>query len=175
MAGPTYPFDPGKTKLGYGAIDIVVNLYTPDVIAEIGLPTDENFRDKVRVAQDHRRGLTLEQYIDKMDRAGIERSFLIAVRCGDLRVRGSMEIPYGKVHEAVRRYPHRFSGLAGIDPTRGIAGLKELDIAVREFGFVGAHLYPHWFQPDGSAFHFHWTCCQYFQHNKNMGMCMYNK
>ena len=43
---------------------------TPDVIAEIGLPTDENFRDKVRVAQDHRRGLTLEQYIDKMDRAG---------------------------------------------------------------------------------------------------------
>ena len=42
MAGPTYPFDPGKTKLGYGAIDIVVNLYTPDVIAEIGLPTDEN-------------------------------------------------------------------------------------------------------------------------------------
>ena len=38
MAGPTYPFDPGKTKLGYGAIDIVVNLYTPDVIAEIGLP-----------------------------------------------------------------------------------------------------------------------------------------
>ena len=48
MAGPTYPFDPGKTKLGYGAIDIVVNLYTPDVIAEIGLPTDENFRDKVR-------------------------------------------------------------------------------------------------------------------------------
>jgi len=76
MAGPTYPFDPGKTKLGYGAIDIVVNLYTPDVIAEIGLPTDENFRDKVRVAQDHRRGLTLEQYIDKMDRAGIERCVL---------------------------------------------------------------------------------------------------
>jgi predicted TIM-barrel fold metal-dependent hydrolase len=161
MAGPTYPFDPGKTKLGYGAIDIVVNLYTPDVIAEIGLPTDENFRDKVRVAQDHRRGLTLEQYIDKMDRAGIERSFLIAVRCGDLRVRGSMEIPYAKVHEAVRRYPHRFSGLAGIDPTRGIAGLKELDNAVREFGFVGAHLYPHWFgkAPDAAIYYPYYARC----------------
>ena len=109
------------------------------------LPTDESFRDKVRVAQSHRRGLTLEQYIEKMDRAGIERSFLIAVRCGDLRVRGSMEIPYAKVHDAVQRYPHRFSGLAGIDPTRGIAGLKELDHAVKEYGFVGAHLYPHWF------------------------------
>src|SRR5215470_19535164 len=94
-----------KSKLGYGAIDIVVNIYTPDIIAEGRVPTDENFRDKVRIEQGHRRGLTIEQYIEKMDRAGIERSFLVAVRCGDLRVRGSTEIPYEKVHAAVRRYP----------------------------------------------------------------------
>jgi len=161
MPGSAYPFSPGNTKLGYGAIDIVVNMYTPDVIAEIGLPTDENFRDKVRVAQDHRRGLTLEQYIEKMDRAGIERSFLIAIRCGDLRVRGSMEIPYAKVREAVQRYPHRFSGLAGIDPTRGVAGLKELDVAVKEYGFVGAHLYPHWFgrAPDAAIYYPYYARC----------------
>ena len=61
-------------------------MYTPDVIAEGRVPTDDNFRDKVRVEHGHRRGLTLEQYIEKMDRAGIERSFLIAVRCGDRRV-----------------------------------------------------------------------------------------
>jgi predicted TIM-barrel fold metal-dependent hydrolase len=161
MPGDAYSFDLAKTKFGYGAVDIVVNMYTPDIIGEGRVPTDENFRDKVRVAQDHRHGLTLEQYIEKMDRAGIERSFLIAVRCGDLRVRGSMEIPYEKVHAAVQRYPHRFSGLAGIDPTRGIAGLKELDRAVKEYGFVGAHLYPHWFgkAPDAAIYYPYYARC----------------
>ena len=40
--------------------------------------------------------------------------------------------------------PDRFSGLAGIDPFRGMEGLNDLEAAVKEYGFVGAHLYPHW-------------------------------
>jgi predicted TIM-barrel fold metal-dependent hydrolase len=161
MSANAYPFSPANSRFGFGAVDIVVNMYTPEMIAEGRAPTDENFRDKVRVEQSHRGGLTLEQYIEKMDRAGIERSLLIAVRCGDLRVRGSTEIPYENVHAAVQRYPHRFSGLAGIDPTRGIAGLKELDRAVKEFGFVGAHLYPHWFgqAPDAAIYYPYYARC----------------
>jgi len=161
MSANAYPFSPANSKFGFGAVDIVVNMYTPEIIAEGRAPTDESFRDKVRVEQSHRQGLTLEQYIEKMDRAGIERSLLVAVRCGDLRVRGSTEIPYEKVHAAVQRYPHRFSGLAGIDPTRGIAGLKELDRAVKEFGFVGAHLYPHWFgqAPDAAIYYPYYARC----------------
>ena len=54
-----------------------------------------------RVAGPERRGTTLEDYIAKMDRAGIERSLLVAARCGDLRVSGSTEVPY----EASRRLP----------------------------------------------------------------------
>ena len=161
MSATAYPFSPANSRFGFGAVDIVVNMYTPEIIAEGRAPTDENFRDKVRVEQGYRRGLTLEQYIEKMDRAGIERSLLVAVRCGDLRVRGSTEIPYEKVHAAVQQYPHRFSGLAGIDPTRGIAGLKELDRAVKEFGFVGAHLYPHWFgqAPDAAIYYPYYARC----------------
>jgi predicted TIM-barrel fold metal-dependent hydrolase len=161
MPETAYPFSPTNSRFGFGAVDIVVNMYTPDIIAEGRAPTDESFRDKVRVEQSHRQGLTLEQYIEKMDRAGIERSLLVAVRCGDLRVRGSTEIPYEKVHAAVQRYPHRFSGLAGIDPTRGIAGLKELDRAVKDFGFVGAHLYPHWFgqAPDAAIYYPYYARC----------------
>jgi predicted TIM-barrel fold metal-dependent hydrolase len=65
------------------------------------------------------------------------------------------------VHVAVQRYPHRFSGLAGIDPTRGIAGLKELDKAIKEYGFVGAHLYPHWFgkAPDAAIYYPYYARC----------------
>jgi len=161
MTDRPYPFRSENTKDGYGAIDIVTNFYTPRVIAEKRVPTDENFRDKVRMAEGPRKGLTPEEYIEKMDRAGIERSFLVAVRCGDLRIKGSTEIPYEWVAETCRKYPHRFSGLAGIDPTRGVAGLKELDKAVREYGFVGAHLYPHWFEqaPDAAIYYPYYSRC----------------
>jgi uncharacterized protein len=161
MSELKYKFDPSKTRLGYGAIDIVVNMYTPEVIARGIMPTDDNFKDKVRLNSDHRRGLTHEEYIEKMDRAGIERSFLIAIRCGDRRMSTSAEIPYELVHEGVMKYPHRYSGLAGIDPLRGIAGLKELDYAVKELGFVGAHLYPHWFgqAPDAAIYYPYYARC----------------
>lgn len=161
MTETKLPFNPQNTRDGYGAIDIVVNYYTPEVIAEKRVPTDENFRDQVRMDQGHRKGLTEEEYIEKMDRAGIERSLLIAVRCGDRRMSTSTEIPYEYIHEACKRYPHRFSGLAGINPLLGISGLKELDVAVKEYGFVGAHLYPHWFgqSPDAAIYYPYYARC----------------
>ncbi len=161
MTAADYSFDASKAKRGYGAIDIVVNPYTPEVIAQGRVPTDEDFRDKVRMQAKHRTGLTHEEYIEKMDRAGIERSLLVAFRCGDRRMRTSTEIPYEMVHEACQRYPHRYSGLAGVDPLRGIAGLKELDHAVKELGFVGAHLYPHWVgqAPDAAIYYPYYARC----------------
>ncbi len=161
MSNTKLAFDARKTVDGYGAIDIVVNYYTPRVIAERRAPTDNTFRDQVRMAESHRNGLTPEEYIAKMDSAGVERSLLIATRCGDRRLPTSTEIPYEYIHEACQAYPHRFSGLAGIDPMRGIAGLKELDVAVKEFGFVGAHLYPHWFgqSPDAAIYYPYYARC----------------
>ena len=110
-----------------------------------------------------RDGVSIEDYLRKMDRAGIERSLLIAVRAGDLAVRGSYEIPYARVAEVCERHPDRFSGLAGIDPTRGIQGLRDLDHAVNDLGFVGAHLYPHWFSmaPDAALYYpYYARCCE---------------
>ena len=62
-----------------------------------------------------------------------------------------------------RAHPGRFSGLAGIDPTRGMAGLKDLEHAVNELGFVGAHWYPHWFAmpPDAAQIYpYYAKCCE---------------
>jgi predicted TIM-barrel fold metal-dependent hydrolase len=98
-----------------------------------------------------------------MDRAGVERSLLIAVRAGDLRMKGSFEIPYQQVAKWCDRYPDRFSGLAGVDPYRGMQGLRDLEQAVREYGFIGAHLYPHWFRlaPDAALYYpYYAKCCE---------------
>lgn len=127
-----------------GIIDIVVNLYTPQEVELGQTGLDEEFKKQVRMPEKMRSGVTIPDYIKKMDQAGIERSLLIAVRAGDIRVPESFEVPYESVHKVCSEYPDRFSGLAGIDPFRGMQGLRDLEDAVNEMGFVGAHLYPHW-------------------------------
>ena len=146
-----------------GAIDIVVNLYTPRMVREGRTGLDESFKSQVRMSEAMRDGVSIEDYIARMDRAGIARSLLLAVRAGDVMVRGSFEIPYADVHEVCAAHPARFSGLAGIDPTRGMQGLRDLEHAVRDYGFVGAHLYPHWFgwAPDHAKYYpYYAKCCE---------------
>ena len=135
-----------------GAIDIVVNAFTPQEVENNQTGFDANFMAQVRMPEEMRGGVTIEDYLRKMDAAGIERSLLIAVRAGEPAWQGSFEIPYQQIAKYCDAYPDRFSGLAGVDPTRGIQQLKELDHAVKELGFVGAHFYPHWFRmPPDSA------------------------
>lgn len=146
-----------------GYIDIVCNLYTPVEVAKGQTGLDDDFKRQVRMPEEMRGGVSIDAYLQKMDRAGISRSLLIAVRAGDINVRGGFEIPYERVHEVCRQNPQRFSGLAGIDPFRGMQGLRDLETAVREYGFVGAHLYPHWcgLAPDHAKYYpYYAKCCE---------------
>ena len=145
------------------AIDIVVNLHTPAEVQEGVTGLDDAFKAQVRMSEAAKTGVSVEDYLRKMDRAGVERSLLIAVRAGDLNVRGSYASPYARVAAVCERHPDRFSGLAGVDPTRGIQGLRDLEHAVRDLGFVGAHQYPHWFgmAPDAALYYpYYARCCE---------------
>ena len=149
--------------MSYKAIDIVVNVFTPAEFDAGQIATDDWFRSKTRQDPRYVRGIEIEDYLEKMDRAGIERSLLAAVRSGDMRIKGSVEIPYERVYELCQRYPGRFSGLAGVDPTRGMQGLRDLEAAVRDYGFVGAHFYPHWFSMRVDApqiYPYYAKCCE---------------
>ncbi|MEE2704542.1 MAG: amidohydrolase family protein [Pseudomonadota bacterium] len=146
-----------------GYIDIVCNPYTPYVVENKMMGVDNEFQDQVRMSDTMRNGVEIKDYIKKMDKAGIERSLLISARAGDLNVKGSREITYEYVRELCDKHPDRFSGLAGIDPTKGMEQLKELEIAVKEYGFVGAHWYPHWFSipPDAPQIYpVYAKCCE---------------
>ena len=64
---------------------------------------------------------------------------------------------------SARSIPTASPGLAGIDPYRGMQGLRDLEHAVNELGFVGAHLYPHWFglAPDHAKYYpYYAKCCE---------------
>ena len=142
-------------------IDIVCNLFDPTAVRLGQTGLDDAFKAQVRLDKRYWRGIPVSQYLRKMDRAGIERSLLIAVRAGDLNVRGSFELPIDRVAAVCARWPDRFSGLAGVDPFRGMKGLADLTYAVKECGFVGAHLYPHWFglAPDHAKYYPYYAKC----------------
>jgi hypothetical protein len=146
------------------AIDIVVNLFTPYEVKHKQTGFDAHFMAQVRMPETMRKGVSIDAYLRMMDEAGVEHSLLIAVRGGPKGWAHSFEIPYAQVAQWCEKYPDRFSGLLGVDPTRGMAQLRELEDATRAHDcFVGVHAYPHWFKlaPDAALWYpIYAKCCE---------------
>jgi uncharacterized protein len=146
-----------------GIIDIVVNPLTPRIVAARPKWTREFHTEKIGRAPEDVQSVTHEQMIAQMDEAGVERAFLIACKLGQEGTPGAWHMPYEWIAEAVTEYPDRFSGLAGVDPTEGMHGVRRLEWAVKELGFIGAHTYPHWFElppNDRRYYPFYSKCCE---------------
>ncbi len=144
------------------AIDAVVNIWTPEALSHRPDWKDGFFAGKVK-AKSPMSAVSLEQMLERMAEAGIERGFLVAARTGRLGLPGSYHMPYEVVARACETYPGRFYGLAGVDPTQGMAGLRAFEDAVRNMGFIGAHAYPHWFEtaPDHARWYpYYAKCCE---------------
>ncbi len=144
-----------------GAIDIVINLHTPEVLAFRPKWYETFLGGQIGAERDRIEGLTIEQYLEKMDRAGIDVAFIAAAKSGPIPHNVNWHLPYEMVHAVVQAHPTRFRGLAGIDPTEGMAGVRRLEYAIKELGFVGAHLYPHWFElpPDHRKYYPFYAKC----------------
>ena len=82
-----------------GSIDIVANLFTAQEITNNQVGIDQDFMAQIRMPPAMRKGVSIPQYIAKMDSAGIDRSLIVAVRAGDMRMKGSFEIPNERVFE----------------------------------------------------------------------------
>jgi predicted TIM-barrel fold metal-dependent hydrolase len=143
------------------AIDAVVNLWTPETLALRPGWGKDFFVGKMKADAALMRGLSLDELIARMDAAGTERGFLVASKSGRVGLPGCWHLPYRLVAEAVARHPDRFYGLAGIDPYEGMAGVRALERAVRDDGFIGAHCYPHWFDlaPDHAKYYPFYAKC----------------
>ena len=143
------------------AIDLGANLFTDEVVRMRPTWHRQFYTDKFGVRTDTLKGVSLEEMIGKMDRAGIEIALLIACKVGRLGLPQTWHLPYDVVARAVNKYPDRFRGLAGIDPTEGMKGVRQLEHGIKNLGFVGAHLYPHWFglAPDAAQYYPFYAKC----------------
>ena len=152
-----------EQKLSYKAIDAVVNIWTREALSHRPDWGDEFFVGKMNAENTLMAGLSLEEMIEKMEEAGIEKAFLIAARTGRIGLPGCYHMPYSVVADACAKYPERFYGLAGIDPFEGMNGVRAFEDAIKNMGFVGAHLYPHWYElaPDHAKYYpFYAKCCE---------------
>lgn len=104
-----------------------------------------------------------ERLLAEMDAAGIARAVLLVVDFGFAFPEA--EDTAAACHAEVRSLVQggRFLGFAGIDPRRGEAGVRRLEVALRDEGFVGVKLYPPcgYSPSDPRLFPYYDLCAQY--------------
>ena len=130
-----------------GAIDAWCNVFTHEGIRIVFSENPEvSFTMGDQWGRHHLMvGYEPEEFIDKMDEHGIERVIMPALKQYLYRSRELVEVPWQHVASLIEKWPDRFSGTFGVDPYSGLPGVKELETAVRDYGFIGAHVHPHGF------------------------------
>jgi uncharacterized protein len=116
-----------------------------DVTVNFKPHTQLKLYEVLKISEEARKPFDPESYIAEMDRHGVAMAGLIAnvVQNG---VRGELLATHvDEVYPVLQKYPDRFFGWCGIDPLGGMETLRYIERAVRELGFIGVHVYPHWF------------------------------
>ncbi len=85
------------------------------------------------------KAVSLEQMIEGMDKAGVDKTVLCAINMETMTMGGltGYKVPNELIAEAVNQYPDRFIGFGCVDPHKGHLAVKEVELAVRELGLVG--------------------------------------
>jgi uncharacterized protein len=95
-------------------------------------------------------GLTTEQIIEAMDRAGIQKLMLSAWHRP-----GQWVYHNDEVAAMVEQYPERFSGVAAVNLEKPVEAVRELERAVKELGFKALRVVPWlWNRPPNDKFYF---------------------
>ena len=81
-----------------------------------------------------------DEYVAKMDAAGFEYAMVSAVKMGAYRgTSPSLAYSADEVHEIIRKHPKRLIGMAGYDPLNILESTREIERAVKEYGFKGVY------------------------------------
>jgi len=95
-------------------------------------------------------GLTVEQIVESMDRAGVRTLMLSAWHRP-----GQWIFHNDQIAEMTRRFPDRFAGVAAVNLEKPVEAVRELDRAVNELGFKALRVVPWlWNRPPNDKFYF---------------------
>jgi uncharacterized protein len=85
---------------------------------------------------------SLEAQIEAMDDAGVEKVFVTQTKMWSYRNHWMyMDTSLEDVVQYTKAYPDRFVGLAGYNPFRITESLREIDLAITQYGFKGVYVH----------------------------------
>ena len=90
------------------AIDAVVNIFNSDALQFRPEWRNEFFGDKIGASAETVQGVELDEMLRRMDAAGIERGFLIPVKCGPPGPPSCFHSPLGLGVRVLKDLPDRF-------------------------------------------------------------------
>ncbi|MFC1944337.1 amidohydrolase family protein [Chloroflexota bacterium] len=129
-----------------GAIDAWVNPFTPDL--QRRLVDDEEVGAVIKWwhMEDRYKGFTPEEVIALMDEAGLDKILIAAFQMYSfMRKVPIVAYTTEEIAEVVKTRPDRFAGLYGVNPYKRMQAVRELEVAVKEYGFKGAHIHTYGF------------------------------
>ncbi|MFC1923945.1 amidohydrolase family protein [Chloroflexota bacterium] len=83
---------------------------------------------------------TTEDFVKQMDQFGFEKVFLTALKMGSYRTHAmNMDFSNEMIYEEVKKFPDRLVGICGYDPYFIMDCLRDIERAVKEYGFKGVY------------------------------------
>ncbi len=140
----------------YGVIDSWCNLFTPESMKK-------NFIENPEMAHivkwwhmdDRTRGWTPQDFAKVLDAAGVSTVITPVWQMRSWKFQAMLwDMQMEEVLVAMEADPGRYKGLMGINPFHKMEGVKALERAVTQHGFIGAqlHHYGYGLRPDDKAF-----------------------
>jgi hypothetical protein len=126
------------------AIDVWFNAWPAEVAAK--LTSHPELEYVLKVEKLTFEGITPDEVVALLDEAGVEIALCTALkqgyhrrmRPGGSRDRLVMDMSYQDILPYLEKHPSRCRGLYGINPWLMMDGVRELEMVVKEYGFVGA-------------------------------------
>jgi uncharacterized protein len=139
-----------------GALDVSVFPFTPETkVGSFG--QTKTLRDSLEHLGIWDNEWSAAGLAERMDAVGVQAALVCA------NVGTGWEVSYDYIRQMRDEVPGRIHANAGIDPRNVADGVRRLEHAITELGFVGAHSYPHWFglsPADRRYYPFYWKCIE---------------
>lgn len=130
-----------------GAVDVWFNIFTADAFARSYARYPE-LSDVFKWwhMEERLKGLSIEQFLQLLDDAGVEKALIPAFQMQSYQNRHLlMDFSPEDVAPLIEAAPGRVYGLYGINPWKRMDGVRDFERSVKDLGFKGAHLHAYGF------------------------------
>lgn len=128
---------------GIESIDYWTNIFTPAGLKKMYIDNPELSRLVSWWNMGERlKGYSTEQFVGLMDELGIRKTFVPSFKMQSYKNKTPLlSITVEEVRSLMDKSGGRVGGMYGVDLSRGMDAVRELEVAVREWGFSGAHVH----------------------------------